>query len=112
MSNQFATPSDVFSRVNSEFQSNPSKAAGTNAVYQFDLSGDNGGQYHIIVKEGQGEAGQGRECLPRSDLGDEHRLVARLLGGRHDLDELMPGDRVSQDHAGSPYGFATSNTAR
>src|SRR5205807_729860 len=84
VSNQFATPSDVFSRVNSEFQSNPSKAAGTNAVYQFDLSGDNGGQYHIIVKEGQGEAGQGAADSPNITISMAANDFVDLANGKLD----------------------------
>jgi putative sterol carrier protein len=53
------TPADVFEQINSRLEANPAKAANMNAVYQFDLSGDDGGQYHIVLKDGKGEAGPG-----------------------------------------------------
>jgi putative sterol carrier protein len=53
------TPADVFTEINNRLQADPAKAANMNATYQFDLSGDDGGQYHIVLKDGQGEAGAG-----------------------------------------------------
>ena len=53
------TPADVFTEINNGLQANPSKTANMNAVYQFDLGGDDGGQYHIILKDGTAEAGPG-----------------------------------------------------
>ncbi len=53
------TPADVFTEINSGLQANPSRTANMNAVYQFDLAGDDGGQYHIIIKDGAAEAGVG-----------------------------------------------------
>lgn len=53
------TPADVFTEINNRLEANPAKAGNMNAVYQFDLTGDDGGQYHIILKDGKGEAGPG-----------------------------------------------------
>jgi len=53
------TPAEVFTEINNRLQANPAKSANMNAAYQFDLSGDDGGQYHIVLKDGQGEAGAG-----------------------------------------------------
>ncbi len=53
------TPADVFTEINTGLQANPSKTANMNAVYQFDLGGDDGGQYHIILKDGTADAGAG-----------------------------------------------------
>jgi putative PIG3 family NAD(P)H quinone oxidoreductase len=53
------TPSEIFTEINSRLEADPSKAAGMNASYQFDLSGDDGGEYHIVMKDGAGEAGAG-----------------------------------------------------
>jgi putative sterol carrier protein len=58
------TPADVFTEINSRLEANPAKAANMNAVYQFDLSGDDGGQYHIVLKDGKGEAGAGAPESP------------------------------------------------
>jgi putative sterol carrier protein len=53
------TPTEIFTEINSRLQADPSKAAGMNATYQFDLSGDDGGQYNIVMKDGAGQAGSG-----------------------------------------------------
>ena len=37
----------------------PEKAEGVNAIVQFDLTGDNGGQYWLRITEGKIENGQG-----------------------------------------------------
>jgi putative sterol carrier protein len=53
------TPADIFTEINNRLQADPSKAAGGNAAYQFDLTGDEAGQYHIVFKDGRGDAGAG-----------------------------------------------------
>jgi putative sterol carrier protein len=56
--------SEIFTEINSRLETDPSKVAGTNAVYKFDLSGDDGGEYHINLKDGKGEAGPGAPADP------------------------------------------------
>jgi putative sterol carrier protein len=53
------TPADVFTEINTGLAANPSRTANMTATYQFDLSGDDGGQYHIVIKDGTAEAGPG-----------------------------------------------------
>ncbi|HWW10089.1 MAG TPA: SCP2 sterol-binding domain-containing protein [Candidatus Acidoferrales bacterium] len=53
------TPTEVFSEIDTRLQADPSKSKGVNAVYAFDLSGDDGGQYHIALKDGTADVGQG-----------------------------------------------------
>jgi len=53
------TPQAVFSEINDRLQTEPQRVAGTNAAYLFDLSGDGGGPYHIVLRDGSGEAGPG-----------------------------------------------------
>jgi putative sterol carrier protein len=54
------TASEVFTEINSRLQADPSKVKGMNAIYAFDLTEDqDGGQYHINLKDGTGEAGPG-----------------------------------------------------
>jgi putative sterol carrier protein len=53
------TPADIFTEINNRLQADPSKAAGGNAAYQFDLTGDDGGPFHIVFKDGAGDAGPG-----------------------------------------------------
>ena len=59
-----ATPTEVFTEINSRLEADPSKVANMNATYAFDLSGDDGGEYHIVLKDGKGEAGPGAPADP------------------------------------------------
>lgn len=84
MASEFSTPADVFNRVNSEFQANPAKAAGTNAVYLFDLSGENGGQFHIVMRDGKGEAGPGAVENPNITISMAASDFVDLANGKLD----------------------------
>ena len=42
----------------------PTAADGVNAIYQFDLSGDSGGQYHLVVENGTCTAKEGPHPKP------------------------------------------------
>jgi len=46
----------------------PRKVGTTNAAYRFDLSGDDGGSYHIVLKDGAGEAGAGAPDSPNTTI--------------------------------------------
>ena len=43
---------------------NPDAASGVNAVFQFDLSGENGGQYWVKVADQQAEVSEGQAENP------------------------------------------------
>ena len=53
------TPNDVFSEIDQRLKTNPAKLTGTTARYQFELSGDGAGEYHINIHDGTGDAGSG-----------------------------------------------------
>ncbi|MGH7279088.1 MAG: SCP2 sterol-binding domain-containing protein [Candidatus Rokuibacteriota bacterium] len=44
------TVSETFDAMPSRFR--PDKAAGTNATIQYDVSGDGGGTWHAVIKDG------------------------------------------------------------
>ncbi len=46
----------------------PEKAEGINVVIQFDLSGDNGGQYWVKIEDGKAESGDGTVDNPSMTL--------------------------------------------
>jgi putative sterol carrier protein len=46
----------------------PAKAEGVNAIIQFNLSGDNGGQFWLRIADGKCEAGQGQAENPKMTL--------------------------------------------
>ena len=42
----------------------PEKMKGVSAVYQFDLSGDNGGEFHVNVDDGKANVAEGAHDSP------------------------------------------------
>jgi len=54
-----STPAEIFSEINSRIAADPTKTAGMNAIYAFDLSGEAPGQYHISLKDGSADVGEG-----------------------------------------------------
>jgi len=62
MADQPSTPKDIFAAMPSRF--NKDAAKGLNAVYQFDLSGDNGGKWHVVINNDQCEVKEGPASNP------------------------------------------------
>ena len=60
------TPSAIFATINSRLRTDPQRTAGRHAVYAFDLGGDGGGDFHIVLADGSGSAGEG--APPNPDL--------------------------------------------
>lgn len=52
----------IYEQMISRF--NPEKAQGVNAVIQFDLSGDNGGQFWVKIADGNIDAAEGQTESP------------------------------------------------
>ena len=61
------TATEIFDEVNRRL-TDPAKAGTTNAIYQFDLSGDDGGSYHIVLEGGTGDAGAGAPDNPNPTI--------------------------------------------
>lgn len=56
----------VFERITEAFR--PDKAAGVDVVFQFNITGPGGGEWHVIVKDGACEAGQGSHAKPTTTI--------------------------------------------
>ncbi|MGD0834141.1 MAG: SCP2 sterol-binding domain-containing protein [Candidatus Dormibacteria bacterium] len=63
-----ATPSDIFTEINQRLAADPSKAGTGTAAYRFDLSGEDGGEFHIVLQDGKGEAGPGAPENPNTTI--------------------------------------------
>lgn len=59
---------EIFAQVGQRLAANPAKLAGLNAGYQFDLTGDGGGTYHLEVRNGKAEAGPGALAAPNCTI--------------------------------------------
>ena len=47
-----STPADVFNKIGDAIAKNPSAATAANAVFQFDITGDNGGTWVVDLRTG------------------------------------------------------------
>ena len=56
------TVKETFDAMASRFRAD--KAAGTNAVIQYDISGDAGGTWHAVIKDGTCAVGEGAGTNP------------------------------------------------
>jgi len=61
-----STCQEYFDTLDERFVASASK--GVDAVYQFDLSGDGGGTWHVIVVDGGMEVGEGAHASPSSTI--------------------------------------------
>jgi putative sterol carrier protein len=78
------TPDDIFTEINNRLQNDPSRAAGNNSAYQFDLTGDNGGQYHIVFADGKGDAGPGAVENPNITITMAGNDMVDMVSGKLD----------------------------
>lgn len=62
MSDKASSIAEVFQAIPSRFS--PSAAAGVDAIFQFDLSGDSGGKYWVKVVDQQVEVHEGENDNP------------------------------------------------
>lgn len=62
MASKISSCKEYFDTLNDRFVSDASK--GLNAIYQFELSGDEGGTWHVIVNDGSIEVCEGAHAEP------------------------------------------------
>ena len=60
------TPQEIFNEMPKNL--NADAAKGMNSVIQFNLSGDNGGQWYATIKDGKAEVAQGTAPAPNMTL--------------------------------------------
>jgi putative sterol carrier protein len=61
-----ATVKETFDNMQSKFQ--PAKAAGVNATIQYDITGDQGGTWHAVIKDGACAVNPGAGANPNLTL--------------------------------------------
>jgi len=75
------TVKGIFERLPDAFQAD--KAAGVDAVFQWDISGEQGGSWYIIIKDGACEVTEGSHSSPTTTIkmaeGDFVKLIAGEL---------------------------------
>jgi len=61
-----STCQEYFDTLDKRFVASASK--GVDAVYQFELTGDGGGTWHVVVKDGGMTVGEGEHASPSSTV--------------------------------------------
>jgi hypothetical protein len=56
------TVKETFDAMSGRFR--PDKAAGANATIQYDVSGEGGGTWHAVIKDGTSPSTRGRPPIP------------------------------------------------
>lgn len=79
-----ATPAEQISKMETNLRANPEKVAGMNAVFQFDLSGENGGVWHVELANGDGHVAEGPAENPGVTIAMAAEDFVALTEGRLD----------------------------
>ena len=74
------TVKETFDIMESRFR--PDKATGTNATIQYDVSGDGGGTWHAVIKDGTCAVNQGAAAAPNLTLGMSSQDWLDMIGGK------------------------------
>jgi putative sterol carrier protein len=75
-----ATLAEIFEKMPEQF--NAEKAGDMNATVQFDLSGDGGGQWYVVIADGAAAVEQGTVENPTSTLKMEATDYKDMIGGK------------------------------
>ena len=90
-----ATPSELFAKMASQF--NPEQAEGLNAVVQFNLSGDNGGNWFVTVADGQCDVGEGQAEEPTATVSMDGSDYVDMISGKLSPVTAFMGGKVKVD---------------
>ena len=74
------TPQEVFDQMAANV--NPDAAKGMNATIQFNLSGDNGGQWYTTIKDGKAEVAKGTASSPNMTLSMSAQDYVDMIMGK------------------------------
>lgn len=75
-----ATPAEYFAELPGKV--NKDKIKGMNAIYQWDITGDNGGKWHVILKDDNLAIGQGAAATPNITLTLDAQNFMDLISGK------------------------------
>ncbi len=85
-----ATTSEFFERMPQEF--NAEKAGDFDATVQFDLSGDDGGQWYVVIDDGNAASEEGTAGDPDAVIRMDAEDFKQMMGGKLDpVNAFMTG---------------------
>ena len=74
------TVKETFDAMASRFQ--PSKATGMNATIQYDITGDQGGTWNAVIKDGTCAVAEGPAATPNLTLSMSSQDWLDMIGGK------------------------------
>jgi putative sterol carrier protein len=91
------TPKEIFSQMSANL--NADAAKGMNSTIQFNLSGDNGGQWYVTIKDGKADVAEGTASSPNMTLSmTSQDYVDMILGKLNGQMAFMSGKlKISGD---------------
>ena len=91
------TPAEIFKEMPANL--NADDAKGMNSTIQFNLAGDNGGQWYVAIKDGKAEVTQGTASSPNMTLSmSAQDYVDMILGKLNGQMAFMSGKlKISGD---------------
>jgi len=91
------TPQDIFKEMPGSLYADAAK--GMNSTIQFNLSGDNGGQWNVAIKDGKAEVNKGTAASPNMTLSmTAQDYVDMILGKLNGQMAFMSGKlKISGD---------------
>ena len=81
------TPEEIFAEMPKNL--NADAAKGMNSVIQFNLAGDNGGQWYATIKDGKAEVTKGTAPAPNMTLSMSASDYVDLMEGRVEAPQLF-----------------------
>lgn len=88
------TTAEIFAEIQQHLQDNPAKVQGLSATLQFDLSGEDGGPWNIIVADGVATVAQGRLEKPQLTVLMSAADFAAMVGGTLDPMGALIGGKM------------------
>ncbi|QDI92043.1 SCP2 sterol-binding domain-containing protein [Salicibibacter halophilus] len=83
---------EVFDQINTGLKEDPSRAGGVEAVYQFNLSGDEAGTFQVILNSDDGRAEEGEKETPDCTLTlDSDDFIKMAEGELNGTEAFMSG---------------------
>jgi putative sterol carrier protein len=74
------TAKEIFAQMPSRF--NKDAAKGLKAIYQFDLSGDNGGKWHVLIDNDKCEVKEGPHASPSITISMTAQDYVDMVSGK------------------------------
>lgn len=101
-----ANLSEIFERMPEQF--NSEKAGDFEATIQFDLSGDEGGEWYVVVAEGNAAVEKGAADDPSATIRMEGNDFADMMSGKLDpMNAFMTGKVKVEGDLNSVMKFQT-----